>query len=127
EVSRAAKGSAMPDIDALLRDVGAAQQGVTELEHTRQLQADQIDGLRRSVDELRRKLAEAPALERPKLAEAFAALARGDTVAAEDAFEREFEAQSRIVTDARGVMAEAARNVASLALVHDVAKAVAFY
>ena len=61
------------------------------------------------------------------MADAFAALARGDSLAAEDAFEREFEAQSRAADEARTVMAEAARNVANLALLRDVAKAVAFY
>ena len=74
-----------------------------------------------------RKLAEASAGERPGLAAAFAALARGDSLAAEDAFEREYEAQSRAADEARQTMAEAARNVANLALLRDVAKAVSFY
>jgi hypothetical protein len=37
---------------------------VAELEQTRHLQAGQIDGLRHTVDELTRKLAEAEAAER---------------------------------------------------------------
>jgi tetratricopeptide (TPR) repeat protein len=127
DIEKAAKLSAKADLDTLLRDVGAAQQRVAELEHTRHLQADQIDGLRRTVEELTRKLAEAPAGERPGLAEAFAALARGDSLAAEDAFEREFDAQSRAADEARKTMAEAARNVANLALLRDVSKAVSFY
>jgi hypothetical protein len=76
------------DLDALLRDAGATQQRLAELEQTRHLQAEQIEGLRRTVDELTRKLAEAPAGERPGLAAAFVALARGDTRAAEDANSR---------------------------------------
>ena len=78
------------------------------MEQTRGLQAAQIDGLRRTVDELTRKLAEASAGQRPGLAAAFAALARGDSLEAEHAFEREFEAQSRAAQDAHSVMAEAA-------------------
>ena len=127
ETEKAAKLSAKADLDTLLRDVGAAQQRMAELEQTRHLQADQIDGLRRTVEDLTRKLAEAPVGERRALAEAFAALARGDSLAAEDAFEREFEAQSRAAAEVRNTMAEAARNVANLALLRDVTKAVSFY
>ncbi len=116
-----------PDLDELLHNAGAAEQRVAELEQTRHLQAGQIDALRHTVDELRSKLAEAPVTDRPGLAEAFAALARGDSLAAEDAFEREYEAQYRAADEARRMMAEAARNVANLALLRDVAKAVAFY
>jgi hypothetical protein len=54
-----------------------------------------FDALRRTVDELRSKLAEAPAVDRPGLTAAFAALARGDSLAAEEAFEREYEVQRR--------------------------------
>ena len=127
EVGKATKLLAKPDLDTLLRDVGAAHERMAELEQTRHLQADQTDGLRRTVEELTRKLAEAQADERPILAEAFAALARGDSLAAEDAFEQEYEAQSRTADEARKAMAEAARNVANLALLRDVAKAVFFY
>ena len=54
-------------------------------------------------------------------------MAQGDSLAAEDEFEREYEAQSRVADEARRTMAEAARNVANLALLRDVAKAAAFY
>jgi len=127
EIAASARLSAKADLDTLLRDAGAAEQRMAELEQTRNLQADQIDGLRRTVEELTGKLAEAPAGERPGLAEAFAALGRGDSLAAEDAFEREFEAQSRAAGEARRRTAEAARNVANLALLRDLAKAVFFY
>ena len=116
-----------PDLEQLLCDVGAAQQRVRELEETHHLQSDQIAALVRSIDELTRKLAEASAGERPGLAEAFAELAQGRSLAAEDAFERAYEVQQRAAAQAQQTMAEAARNVANLALLHDVAKAVRFY
>jgi tetratricopeptide (TPR) repeat protein len=84
------------------------------------LQSEQIDRLRGTVDELTRKLAEASAVDRPPRGAAFAALAKGNSLAAEALFEREYAAYGQ-------EMAEAARNVANLALLHDVAKAVAFY
>jgi len=127
EIAQAARLPVGPDLDTLLRDAGAAQQHMAELEQARHLQTDQIDALRRTVEELTRKLAEAPAGERPGLAAAFSALARGDSLAAEDAFEREYEAQNRSADEARRAMAEAARNVANLALLRDVTKAVVFY
>jgi tetratricopeptide (TPR) repeat protein len=127
EIARAARLPVGPGLDTLLHDAGAAQSRIAELEQTRHLQTGQIEALRGTIAELTRKLAEAPAAERPGLTAAFAALAQGDSLAAEDAFEREYEAQSRAVGEARRTMAEAARNVANLALLRDVAKAVAFY
>lgn len=116
-----------PDVDALLRNVGAAERRIAELEQERRLQIGQIVALRHTVDDLTRKVAEASLLERPGLVAAFEALARGDSRAAEEAFEREYDAQSRTADDARRTKAEAARNVANLALLHDVSKAVEFY
>jgi tetratricopeptide (TPR) repeat protein len=127
EIGEVARMAPKPDLDTLLNDVGAAQQRLAELEYTRRLQADQIDGLRGTVEELTRKLAGAALSERMGLAEALAALARGDSLAAEDAFEREFEAQSRAAEEARKRSAETARNVANLALLSDVTKAGHFY
>jgi tetratricopeptide (TPR) repeat protein len=127
EIALAAKLPVGPDVETLLRDAGAAQQRIAELEQARHLQANQIEALSGTIDELTRKLAEAPSAERPALADAFAALARGDSRAAENAFEREYEAQGRVTVEARRTMAEAARNVANIALLRDVAKAVAFY
>jgi tetratricopeptide (TPR) repeat protein len=115
------------DLDKLLQDVAAVQARVAELERTCQLQAGQIEALQHTIDELRYKLAEATAADRPALADAFAELARGNPQVAEDAFEREYDAQSRAASKARAAMAEAARNVAHLALLRDVAKAVSFY
>ncbi|WP_159462981.1 toll/interleukin-1 receptor domain-containing protein, partial [Caballeronia telluris] len=127
EIADAASLQIGADLDTLLSDAGAAQQLLAELEQTRHLQATQIDALGRTVEELTRKLAEASASDRPGLVAAFAALAQGDSLAAEDAFEREYEAQRRKDEQARQTMVEAARNVANLALLHDLTKAVSFY
>jgi tetratricopeptide (TPR) repeat protein len=127
EIADASGLSVGPDLDTLLHDAGATQQRIDELEHVRHLQTDQINALRRTVDDLRGKLAEASAGDRSSLAAAFAALAVGDSEAAEDAFEREYDAQDRAAEEARQRMAEAARNVANLALLRDVTKAVVFY
>jgi tetratricopeptide (TPR) repeat protein len=123
EIAQAAGLSARPDLETLIRDAAAAQQYVAELQQTLHLQTDQIDALRRTVDELTRKLAEA----RPGFAAALTALAQGNSLAVEDAFEREYEAESRAAEQARHAAAQAARNVANLALLRDVSKAVSFY
>src|SRR5271166_3880171 len=127
EIAEAARLSVGPDLDTLLRNAGAAQQRIAELEQERKLQSGQMEALRGTIGDLARKLAEAPSAERRGLAAAFAALAQGDSLAAEDAFEREYEAQSRSAEEARRTMAEAARNVANLALLRDVTKAATFY
>lgn len=128
EIAEASGLAVGPDLDTLLRDAGAAMERLGQLESERKLQSDQIERLKGTVADLTRKLAEAGAgEERAHLAEAFAALARGDTLAAKDAFEREYEARQRAVDDERHAMAEAARNVANLAMLRDVSKAVRFY
>jgi tetratricopeptide (TPR) repeat protein len=112
-----------PDLDRFLNFTGATQQRMAELP----LQADQIDALRHTVDDLTRKLAEATAVERPARAAAIDALASGDSLAAEKLFETEYDVQSTTADDARRRMADAARGVANLALLRDVTKAVLFY
>jgi hypothetical protein len=87
EIADAAQLVVPPDLNTLLRDAGAAQQGVAELKQTRNLQANQIQALRQTLDVLRFKLA-SPG-RRARLAEAFAALARGDSLAAEQVFKRD--------------------------------------
>lgn len=115
-----------PDLDTLLRHTGQAIQRLAEIEQERNFQRDQIDALRRTVDELTAKLADEPANRAP-LAEALAALGRGETRQAEDAFEAEYDLQIKRVDAARKAQADAARNVANLAMLWDVNKAVAFY
>lgn len=119
EIAEATRLPVGADLDSLLHDAGSAQRRIAELEQTNQWQAGQIDALRQTVDELRGKLAAADGSERAHLAAAFAALARGDTRAAEAAFEREFAAQQRLADDARRAQAAAARHVANLALLRD--------
>lgn len=127
EIAAATRLPVGPDLDTLLHDVAAARQRVAELEQARHHDAEQIESLRRTIDDLTAKLAGASAGERPGLANAFAELARGNTLAAEDAFEREYEAQVRLADQAQRDQAEAARNVANLALLRDVAKAADYY
>jgi tetratricopeptide (TPR) repeat protein len=128
EIAAATRLPVGPDLDTLLRNAGAAGERLVQLESERHLQADQVERLRGTVVDLTRKLAEAEAgQERVDLSAAFAALSRGDTLAAENAFEREFEARARAVEGERRAMAEAARNVANLAMLRDVTKAAAFY
>jgi len=127
ELAAATHLSLKPDTDVLLRDVAAAQQRVTELEEMRHLQSEQVERLRGTVEQLTHKLSGAPDSEREALADVFAALARGDSSAAEDTFEREYEEQHRPAGKAHKIQAKAARNVANLALLRDVRKAVSFY
>jgi len=116
------------DVDQLLETAAAAGEQLAALERERRLQADQIAALRVTVDDLTRQLAEARTAEdRATTAEALSALARGDTLAAEDAFERESERQDRAEQSARLAKAEALRNVANLANLRNVRKAVEFY
>lgn len=123
ELAEATGLTAGPDIDTLMR----AQQRVAELERAQQLQTEQVAALRTTIDELTRKFADATPADRPGLAAAFAELAQGRAEAAEYAFEREYEARARADREAKRDMAEAARNVANLAMLHNVKKAIAFY
>ena len=127
EIAEATSLSVRPDLDFFLRNSGAAKRRVAEGEPARKLQSDQVGALRHTIDDLTHRLAEASSGEHQELAEAFAALTRGDSLAAEDAFEREFETRDQAEEVARKQKAHAARNVANLALLRDVTKAVAFY
>ena len=128
EIAEAARLQVAADLESILQDAGAASTRIAALEAERNLQADQIKALAGTIDDLTRKLADAGStLERAALTEAFAALARGDTLEAEDAFEREFEARAHADQAERRAMADAARNVANLAMLRDVGKAAAFY
>lgn len=124
EIADATRLTAGPDIDSLI----LTQQRVAELEQAQHLQTEQnAAALRGTIDDLTRKLADATPAERPGLAAAFAELAQGRAEAAEDAFERECEAQAHAEQEARRNMAIAARNVANLAMLRDVSKAVSFF
>ncbi len=123
EIAKASEFPVHPDFERFLTSAGASQQRMDELP----LKAEQITALRQTMDELTRKLAEASPTERPERARALEAVGRGDTRAAEQLFESEYEEQRRTAEDSRKRMAEAARDVANLALLHDISKAVVFY
>ena len=76
EIAAASRLPVGPDLDTLLRDAGTARQRSAEMKQVRHLQAGQVDALRRTVEELTHKLAEASASERPRFGVAFAALAQ---------------------------------------------------
>lgn len=127
EIAKASGLAVLADVETLLRDVGAAKRRVAELERDGGRLASQVEALQNTISELENKLAVASNAERPELVAAFAALAHGDTKAAEDAFEREYDAQAGAMGNVRRAMVESARNVANLALLRDVKKAVRFY
>ncbi len=125
EIGEATRLPVSLELDTYLSDASAAQQHIGQARH---LETRQIEALRATVHELTHKLGEASADERPGLARAFTDLAHGDTRAAEDAFEREYEVQDvRVDETSLRTRADAARDVANLALLRDVTKAVAFY
>src|SRR5262249_1873163 len=125
EIAEAAGLSVVIDLDELLRHATSVQHRFAELERVNQLQAGQLEDLQRSVDALRASLADAVSDRRKEIAGAFEALAQGESKPAEDTFESEYEARAGEGAHARRRAAEAARNVASLALLRDVTKAVA--
>ena len=92
-------------------------------------------GRERSIEGLLHRAAEAEPAERPALMQALAALASGNTLLAEESFEREIEASRRVRLAAQQLAAteqrreaDAARNVASLAVVRgDLPKAVRYF
>ena len=120
------------DVDTLLACAQEAETRMRQLEQERHLQSDQIRALTDSIHALPRQLAEAPTADRADLGAALAALAKGDT-AAEAEFERvlvERSAVARAAMDqaaaASRQAAEAARHIASLAMLDDV-KALRYY
>ena len=72
-------------------------------------------------------MAERPASRRADLATALADLARGDTATAEAEFERVLAELSSVAETAAHEAAEAARNIANLALLSDIDKAIRYY
>ena len=112
---------------AVLDELMSVQRRFAALARESGQQAEQIERLNRTINDLRDMLADAPASQRSWLEAAFAALARGDSLLAEDAFEREYEAQTLAEAQARQKRATAARNVANLALLRDARKAADFY
>lgn len=113
-------------LHTLLRDTGQAIQSLFAMEREQNFQRVQIDVLRRTLDEFTAKLADEPA-NREHLAQALAALAKGDTQPAEHAFEAEYDLLIKRADGTRKARANAARNVANLAMLRDANKAATFY
>jgi len=114
-----------PDFDTLLRQSSEAEARVRELERERHAQAGQIESLLATVRDLVSRVAVA---DDPRDSQAaLAALAQGNTLAAEAEFERVFSFHVSAAERANRNAAEAARNIANLALFRDLTKAVEFY
>ena len=126
-VSDSSGQSVAGDVDTLLMRVREAEARMRQLEQEKHLQADQLRALTETITALTRQMAENPASQRAGLAKALADLARGDTGAAEAEFEKVLEERSAAAEDAAHEAAEAARNIANLALLGDIDKAVRYY
>jgi tetratricopeptide (TPR) repeat protein len=124
----------LPDLEQWLSLMAGAQRGLAA---AAQRQGPSIGGKaggQQAVEDLLRKVAEAPSSERPGFKAAFEALSAGDSLLAEETFEREVESSERIIAAASELVAaeqskkaEAARNVARLADVRgDLNKAVRY-
>lgn len=115
------------DVDTLITRVGEAETRMRAMEREKHLQTDQIRALSDTVAALTRQLAERPAEQRADLVTAIEALGRGDTLAAEAEFKRVLRERSTVAHTAAHEAAEAARHIASLALLSDIGKAVRYY
>ncbi|MFN9990981.1 MAG: hypothetical protein ACK549_12150, partial [Cyanobacteriota bacterium] len=127
----------LPDLEEWLELVTGAERGMAA-QAQGQAQGAPMGGQRgeqQVLAEMLRRVAEAPASERPGLKAAFEAMAAGDSLLAEDMFEREVEASERLIAAAsqlqaaeQGKKAEAAKNVAQLAVMRgDLSKAVRYF
>jgi tetratricopeptide (TPR) repeat protein len=123
------------DLEEWLALMAGAERGLAGAVHVQEPSIGAKGGEQQALENLLRKVAEAPANERPGLRAAFEALAAGDSRLAEEAFEREVESSERVMAAAAQLLAaeqrkkaEAARNVASLAVVRgDLSKAVRYF
>jgi len=119
----------LPDLEEWLSLMAGAQRGLAAKAQGQGPSIGGKAGEQQAVEDLLRKVAEAPSSERPGLKAAFEALAAGDSLLAEETFEREVESSERIIAAVSQLVAaeqskkaEAARNVASLAVVMQDAK-----
>lgn len=115
------------DVDTLIMRAGEAEARMRALEQEKHLQDDQICALTNTVAALTSQMAERPVAERADLAAAMTALGRGDTSAAEAEFQRVLDERSGAAETAAHEAADAARNIANLALLSDIDKAVRYY
>lgn len=124
-----------PELEEWMTLMAGAQQGVAMARGAETAGAVGRQGEEQALQSLLHRAAGAHPEERPALKAALAALAAGDTVLAEESFERELEASRRVRLAAEELAssegrreADAARNVASLAVVPgDLTKAVRFF
>jgi tetratricopeptide (TPR) repeat protein len=120
-----------PELEEWMALLAGAQRGLSRARGAVPQAALGREGEEQALEALLHQAAEADPEERPALKAALAALAAGDTRLAEEWFERELEASQRVRRAALQLAAregqreaDAARNVASLALVRgDLSKA----
>ena len=120
-----------PELEEWMALMTGAQQGLSMKRATEATAALSRQGEEQALESLLHRAAGADPEERPALKAALAALANGDTLLAEASFEQELEASRRLRLAAEQLAAsegrreaDAARNVASLALVRgDLSKA----
>jgi tetratricopeptide (TPR) repeat protein len=124
-----------PELEEWMALMGGAQQGLSMVRATEAPGAVGRQGEEQALEGLLHRVAGADPEQRPALKAALAALANGDTLLAEASFEQEVEASRRLRLAAKQLAAsegrreaDAARNVASLALVRgDLSKAVRYF
>jgi tetratricopeptide (TPR) repeat protein len=124
-----------PELEEWMALMSGAQQGLSMKRATEAPGAVSRQGEEQALESLLHRAAGADPEERPALKAALAALANGDTLLAEASFEQEVEASRRLRLAAEQLAAgegrreaDAARNVASLAVVRgDLNKAVRFF
>jgi len=136
EAIAAATGlAAQPDLEEWLSRMAGAQRGLTATAKGQDLSTVGTTGEQQALDAMLRRVAEAPSNDRAGLIAAFEALAEGNSLLAEEEFEREVESSERLIAAASQLLAaekrkmgETARNVASLAVVRgDLNKAVRYF
>ena len=124
-----------PELEEWMALMAGAQQGLSMKRATEAPGAVGRQGEEQALESLLHRAAGADPEERPALKAALAALATGDTLLAEASFEQELEASRRLRLAAEQLAAsegrreaDAARNVASLALVRgDLSKALRYF
>ncbi len=124
-----------PELEEWMALISGAQQGLSMARGTEATGAVGRQGEEQALESLLHRVAGADPEERPALKAALAALANGDTLLAEASFEQEVEASRRLRLAAEQLAAsegrreaDAARNVASLAVVRgDLSKAVRYF
>ena len=124
-----------PELEEWMALMAGAHQGLSMARSAEAIGGAGRQGEEQALESLLNRAAGAAPEERPALKAALAALTAGDTLLAEQSFERELEASRRVRLAAAQLAAsegqreaDAARNVASLAVVRgDLTKAVRYF